>query len=239
MDEYSSLCYLDVQKTGSTFVSAFLREHLAEKRIRFAKHGRIRDGYNPQRLYVVTARHPLSQYRSLFRFGVEGQGMLRRALDASGRSRFYEAGEAGFADWLAFMLDPANAEFLREGYAKAPAGLIGFQTFRFLALSFHKPLEVLAPLRSRGDVRAAWEKKRIVRKVLRTETLNADLAALVESDLRRHLRDPEAALAALRAAAPRNATRPSVVAAELPPSLSQRLVEREWFLFDVLGYRLE
>ena len=28
MDDYGSVVYLDVQKTGSTFVSAFLRAHL-------------------------------------------------------------------------------------------------------------------------------------------------------------------------------------------------------------------
>lgn len=236
MDEYPSVCYLDVQKTGSTFVSAFLREHLAEKRVRFAKHGRIRDGYDPQRLHVITCRHPLAQYRSLFRFGLEGQGMLRRALDAQGRSGFYTAGEGGFAEWLGFVLEPGNAEVLREGYARAPAGLIGFQTFRFLALSFQKPLETLARLKSREAIRAAWETKRIVDRVLRTETLNADLATLVETDLRLFLRDPDAALRALRSAAPRNATRATGPAEVLPEALGRRLREREWFLFDVLGY---
>lgn len=236
MDEYPSVCYLDVQKTGSTFVSAFLREHLVEKRVRFAKHGRMRDGYDPQKLHIITCRHPLAQYRSLFRFGLEGQGMLRRALGAQGLARFYEAGEGGFAEWLDFVLAPANSEVLREGYARAPAGLIGFQTFRFLALSFQKPLETLAPLKSREAIRTAWETKRIVGKVLRTETLNADLAALVETDLRPLLRDPDAAVRALRRAAPRNATRATGSAEALPDALGARLREREWFLFDVLGY---
>lgn len=238
MDEYPSVCYLDVQKTGSTFVSAFLRDHLAERRVRFAKHGRIRDGYDPARFYFITCRHPLAQYRSLFRFGLEGQGMLRRALEAGGRGALYERGPEGFAGWLDFMLDPASAALLREGYANAPAPLIGFQTFRFLALSFVKPLEALAPLKTKAEVSAAWEGRRIVRAVLRTETLNEDLASLIRSDLRPLMRDAEAALRALETAAPRNATRAEVLDDALPAPLSQRLKEREWFFFDVLQYRM-
>lgn len=238
MDEYPSVCYLDVQKTGSTFVSAFLQAHMSERRVRFQKHARIRDGFDPAKLYVITCRDPFAQYRSLYRFGLGGKGMLRRSLDAAGLAELYADRPGGFSDWLGFMLDPESGKVLGEGYGAGPNRLMGFQTFRFLALSFFKPLEVLKPLKTRDDVRRAYADRNIARRVLRTETLNADLRALVETDLRPLLRDPDAALKALDGAAVRNATAstPGADWADLGSRLRETLQDREWFMHDVLGY---
>lgn len=237
MDEYASVCYLDVQKTGSSFVSAFLKEHLNEPQVRFAKHGRIRDRRDPKKFYFISVRNPVDQYRSLFLFGCAGAGVLRARLVRHGRAELYERSADGFARWLEFVLDPGNADLVSADYGKVDAGLFGLQTFRFLALSFHRPMRKLRQMKTADDVRRVYAAKNVAKRVVRTETLNADLARLVEGELRPFVRDVDAALAALSDDGTVNASRATRgELAGLSGGLLRRLEAREWFMFDVLGY---
>ena len=237
MDEYKSVCYLDVQKTGSTFVSAFLREHLNEAQLRFAKHGRVRDDHDPKKFYFISCRDPLNQYRSLFQFGCAGEGVLRSRLETHGRVDLYEPTQEGFARWLEFVLDPANAGFLSEDYGKIDAGLFGLQTFRFLALSLVRPMRKLKRVKTVDDVRKLYENKNIAASVVRTESLNADLARLAEGPLRPFVRNVDAALKALSQERRINASKHDpAVPLRVSSDLMAHVEAREWFMYDVLGY---
>lgn len=237
MDEYKSVCYLDVQKTGSTFVSAFLREHLNEPQLRYSKHGRIRDDHDPKKFYFISCRDPLHQYRSLFQFGCAGDGVLRSRLEKHGRVDLYEPTPDGFARWLEFTLDPANAAFLSEDYGKVDAGLFGLQTFRFLALSLARPMRKLKELKTAEDVRKLYADKNIAGSVVRTESLNADLARLIRGPLQPFVRNVDAALEALSQERRINVSKHDpATPLRVSSDLMAYVEAREWFMYDVLGY---
>ena len=55
MHEFETFAYLDVQKTGSTFISV-LSSPCSEKEIRRSKHGQVGDRYDPKKFYFISAR---------------------------------------------------------------------------------------------------------------------------------------------------------------------------------------
>ena len=74
MDDFGRIIYLDVEKTGSTFISKFLQENMACQRVRKVKHGRIGNDFKKDSFYFISVRNPLSQYLSLYRYGCGGKG---------------------------------------------------------------------------------------------------------------------------------------------------------------------
>ena len=82
MIDFGKIVYLDVQKTGSSFVARFLGEctTLPERsRHRHAPAKALR----PDAFYFTTVRAPLSQYISLFQYGLQGRGgMVERFREA-------------------------------------------------------------------------------------------------------------------------------------------------------------
>jgi Sulfotransferase family len=139
MDEYSDFVYLDVQKTGSGFTSKFLAHCCTSKQLRFKKHGRIREDYNPDKFYFITVREPLSQYISLYRYSLGRKGAMFRRLEKDGHGDLYAPDNETFNRWMAFVLDEKNAELLGEGFQHAARTGIGLQTYRFIVLALQSP----------------------------------------------------------------------------------------------------
>ena len=192
MDDYGKVVYLDVQKTGSTFVSAFLKENLNLPLRQSAKHGRIQFVTDSTAVYFITCRHPIQQYLSLFKYGCSRQGGLYVRLNRTFPG-LYEPSVSGFERWLAFMLDSKNSTYLGEGYSSINTDIIGFQTFRFLALSFEKPMNAISKIRSFDSLSGAYETKKIHSYVIKNETLSADLLQAVDGFLKPFVIDPEKA----------------------------------------------
>ncbi|MHA3980415.1 hypothetical protein ACW9UR_22315 [Halovulum sp. GXIMD14794] len=234
MDDFGPVVYLDVQKTGSTLVSEFLAAQLALPRKRFEKHGRVAEAPAPDVFHFITVREPLSQYLSLYQYGCSWRGWLFWRLLRAGRFRLYSGTPEGFERWLRFVMDPANAALLREGYAKAHPELIGFQSFRFLALSFARPMRVLRRQTDLAGLNAAYDRQRLHSAVLKTETLAEDLTALARGPLAPHLRDPEGAIDWLARGRRVNASKSRGIDASAALSAETRswLFEREAFLYD-------
>ena len=99
MYEFENLVYLDVQKSGSTQIMAVLRQLLAEKQIAGGVHQRIRRR-DPKKIYFISVRDPISQYISLFRFGIERRGMVHLALKKAGYDTLYQPSTDGFGRWF-------------------------------------------------------------------------------------------------------------------------------------------
>lgn len=234
MDDFGPVVYLDVQKTGSTLVSEFLDAQLALPRRRLEKHGRITELPAPDVLHFITVRDPLSQYISLYQYGCGWRGWLFWRLVRAGRWRLYSGTPAGFERWLRFVLDPANARLLGEGYASTQPEVIGFQSFRFLVLSFAKPMRILRRQKGLAGLNAAYEKQRLHSVVLRTETLTADLTALAKGPLAPHLRNRDEAAEWLASGHRVNASRSRGIdpATALSAETRAWLFEREAFLYD-------
>ena len=239
MDDYGKVCHLDVQKTGSNYVSHFLRTHLTLPRIKYVRHGRIFDDYDPNKFYFITCRDPLDQYLSLFFYGCDGNGGLFRRLCRHGQSGLYVRSPEGFSNWLRFVLKPENAYLLREGYQRANTALFGFQTFRFLALSFCRPMEIIERFNSIDDVLVSYKINNIANKVIKNEHLSSGLCELARTDIRDHIKNVDEVLAYLTRDIAINVSNrdDKKTAYKVAPELLAELQQREWFMFEVLNYK--
>lgn len=177
------LLYLDVPKTGSTFVRSALQ--------RFARPGvevvvgrkhRPPTGTDLRGVadIAVTVRRPENYYPSLFRAGLEGRGGMRSLLQAHGGADLYHPDEQAFHRWCERLLAPEVQRTLRA------------------SLGLHDLRQPLGPLSLRvvALARATWpglvrrgrvESMSAVRQsggrfhVLRTEHLESDLAAMMSA----------------------------------------------------------
>jgi hypothetical protein len=235
---FPAFVYLDVQKTGSGFVVEFLNRFARDEPVAFGRHKPVAI-HDPDKFHFITCRDPLDQYLSLYSFGRAGQGGFRKRQGPG----MYDGTAAGFSAWLRSALDdrPRDRDDANEMRRYAKSGLapfIGFQSFRFLHMSFAAPWAVLAECRSAGDLRAAFRTKRIWNEAIRSEELSSALASLVKRVLAPHLTDVDAALAWLAAGERSNESERVDKAAGFTVSDDDRRLvqEREWLFFEELGY---
>ena len=227
MEDYGKLVYLDVQKTGSTFICAFLRECAKLGLHHSEQHARVAAA-RPGTTYAISVRHPLEQYVSLFRYGLDEKGAVFSRIKSSGRADLYHAD--GFDDWMRFILDAANSKVLGEGYADVAGLGIGFQTWRFLALSLVNPSERLlqSGVESVNDI---YRQHNIASVYLRNESLNADLRERLVS-VHPDLFDLEKAEAMLSKGDRVNASTTQIARTKLPPDINEVFLRKEAFLLD-------
>lgn len=144
-------------------------------------------GYDPNKFYFITVRHPVSQYVSLFRFGLDGKGALFTRLNRSGHAGdLYREGNDGFNRWLGFVLDPANAEAIGRGYARAAHLGVGLQTYRFLFLALRKSNMIFQQATDHDDLIARYRAGAIPNLVIRNENLSEGLRHLATDLLPQH-----------------------------------------------------
>lgn len=183
MDDFGRVVYLDVEKTGSSFISKFLQENMTCQRVSMVKHGRIGRDFRKDSFYFISVRNPLSQYLSLYSYGCEEKGAIYESLKKSGHASLYQPDREAFEQWLRFVLAAKNSSHLGADYQSVDTELMGLQTFRFLALSFQNPLAKLKPLHDYATLCGLYEKKKIHSQVVRNESLRADMETLVDTRL--------------------------------------------------------
>ena len=188
MFAYGPVTYMDVQKTGSTYVEGILGQVLRHPVSDGVKHGRMERDKRPGEIVVITAREPLDAWLSLYNYGCTGRGRLRRRLDRQGRSALYDGTPEGFDTWVRRVGNPSRPAIAGEGYASAARLGIGFQSFRELVMSFSWPLQVFDSCEEPGDVLRYYRQRRIVDHRLRFEDLRSDLAELLAGPLAEHVR---------------------------------------------------
>lgn len=228
MQDYGSLVYLDVQKTGSSFVLEFLEASCKLALQPSRKHARIVGKYRRDAYYFITVRHPLAQYVSLFRYGLDQKGAIHHRIRRKGRADLYER---GLEPWLEFMLDDRNVSIIGEDFEAMAGSGVGFMTFRFMALSIANPVSALKQARSVADVRKLYAEQNLARRVIRNESLNEGLRTLAFDDVPQWF-DRDAAAAYLDAAGrvnPSQAPAPALPSADLLGEFRRR----EAFLLDL------
>jgi hypothetical protein len=243
MHEFETFCYLDVQKTGSTFVSYLLTQCSTEKALIFRKHLRVEDRYDPNKFYFITVRDPLDQYISLYSHGCGGAGGLSRRLRKRGHGNLYDSTWSGFRRWIKFVMREDNAELLDDDYGSAEnealRELIGFQTYRFLELAMLEPLETLRRCKTRDDVRAAYKEKDIVDFTVRHEHFDEDMELLLTTKLRYAMKDADEAVKLLHETKRLNES-DRVDRFEEDPKMGHnvriKLNEKEWLLKELFDY---
>jgi hypothetical protein len=243
MLEFETFVYLDVQKTGSTFVTRLLKEFCSEPVVAHSKHGRVGERYDPAKFHFATVRDPFDQYISLYSHGSGGAGGLSRRLIKQGMGHLYDSTWDGFRRWLKFVLKPETAKLLDADYGDRHGGnicnLIGFQTYRYLELALRTPFETLAACNTKDEVREAYRTTSIVNATVHHESFTEDLENLLATKLRHAIKDLDGAIRHLREAPKVNAS-DRIDAFELDPSLSRKIEalfdEREWLLKELFGY---
>lgn len=240
MLEFEDLVYLDVQKTGSSFVAAFLRTFAATKEVRSRKHGRV-ENRDDGKLYVISCRDPLGQYLSLYSYGCKGAGALRDRLVEAGLERLYDKTLDGFSQWLELIVTPEGSLKYLAGGDKDPwlatLEYAGFQTVRFARMAIPKDTPIKRKNRSKAVLQTHLKSASLTDVVLKQESLNEDILALVRkhagkfknidrvetylSDTHKINRTPET----------------GIDPTKLPRELLAYVQEREWLYFEDLGYQ--
>jgi hypothetical protein len=240
--DYGAFCYLDVEKTGSSFVRQFLRRHVAIRERDGSKHKPAgwSFGEPADKFFFISCRSPLSSYESLYRYGMEGRGGLHDRISAiAAMDNIYDGSPEGFARWLRFVLDPASHGRIARSFGRRQARIYGLMTHRFLRLSFRFGDLRCRMLGSREQVLTSYHARKLHSAIVHNENLAGDLAEVVRGHLTPYLRDVDSALTELSGEVERvNISTQSVdfSAALEDPGLLQLLVEREWFFYDQLGY---
>lgn len=241
MYEYETFVYLDVHKTGSSFISAVFRRFCSERCIRRERHESLagRWDYDPDKVHLISIREPLDAYISLYSFGCSREGLLFNHLSRTHR-HLYNHTWSGFQQWLDLILEPENAPLLAKGGEAYPAvQLIGFQSARVLQMSMWKGEKKLQTCKTSDDVRMAYQKLNIVNYTIRNENLRENLADLIDSRLRYAMKDPDAAIHFVRNAEPIMVSERVDMKyenARLTPKRAERLREREWPMYEFFGY---
>lgn len=231
--EFSRLVYLDVQKTGSTQLEALLEEALGEEPVDRRRHAPV-DAARRGKLHVISTRDPWSLYRSLYRYGVDQQGMAFRRIRDAGRAEVY----ADFPGWLDFVLDPANAELVEGSWARSgTASLLGLMSYRYLRLAVADPDRRLRGLRTRRSLDRALERHGIVQEVVENARLEADLLGILDRNAERLQLDRERIPALAErwtTAERRNSSAPAH--ADFDAASVRRVAERESWLVERFAY---
>ena len=234
MHDFGKIVYLDVQKTGSTYTSGFLRQNLLLKERRFRKHAPVtRKRWRSH--YIISVREPLAQYISLYQYGLEGRGDLVQSFDRQSYAKYYQEGSTpAFERWLALMLDPELPAFLNDPYLRLQPAIFGLQTYRFLRLSFSGSLRRLKTLKSKPALQAFYEKHKIQNSAIKTESLTEDLKNLALSELRPFFKSPEHVKSFLLKTDRINTSNTGTAfqPEKLSPDLIGYLKEKEWFIYE-------
>jgi hypothetical protein len=244
MYEFEHFVYLDVQKTGSSFICAVLEHYSNESPIQKIRHAGFKNRVDRTKFHFISLRDPLDQYISLYSYGSQANGKFFFHLHKRGFGDLYEGTWRGFQYWLDFILDPENAQFLPDGYARlgALSDAIGYQSYRVLGLSMDRANRALSHCETRQDVAETYRKSNIIDHVVRFESLRDDLVELVTTKLRDRVTDVDATVAYIRSQAAWNPSS-RVDRYEINPKLGGRrrkqLIEREWPFYELWGYSPE
>lgn len=174
MHDFGKIAYLDVQKTGSTYVSQFLNSCCTLAPVRFLKHDWVRDDYRSDCFYFITLRNPHDMWSSLYRYGLDKKGALFNRLNEVGMLNCYES----FEKFVNFCLDEEHANFLGDGYNRDISKHIGFMSFRFMKLSLQFPMKQINQCIIQGLSLDTLEPKFITRLEIKNEKLSEGLTRL-------------------------------------------------------------
>jgi hypothetical protein len=243
MHEFESFVYLDIEKTGTGFISTLLKKYSSEKEIRRDHHARMGPDFDPSKFYFISVRHPLDAYLSSYSFGCLERGRLRTQLESKGYDHFYDRTTKGFNTWLRFVLNPDNVDIVGGGFGHKRygyiSGLIGYQTFTYLHLALPDAAPVLAGCRSKDDLRQAHAELKLPKFTVRYESFADDLKALLSGPLRHAIGDLDGAVEFIDSGYRVNASKRVDKEApnfEIRGNLAERLREREWFLYELFDY---
>ena len=144
---------MDVQKTGCTFISDVLKKTLNLQPIVEIKHGRFDRSKTADDFVIISRRDPYSQWVSLYNYGCMNLGWLYVRLKSFGLSdQLYTRNKEGLNAFVSYLLHSQNSHLLGEGYQQSKHLDLGFQSYRYLAMSLAKPSSVYQHFKTPADL---------------------------------------------------------------------------------------
>lgn len=174
MHDFGKFTYLDLHKTGSSYVSQFLKNCCILDQIKFSKHDWIKEDYRSDCFYFITIRHPQELWSSLYRYGLDCKGDVFNRLKQFNMLHHYKS----FDTFLNFCLDEKNASLLGYDYNSEISNHIGFMSFRFLKLSLQFPMNKIYHCINTSKDFPSLESKFITNLEIKNEQLNEELLNL-------------------------------------------------------------
>lgn len=184
------LLFLDSQKTGGTFISHLLMNMSKLEQYVYYQNHAPGLWYSPSQFTVISVRHPLELYSSLYRYGLDGHSdayIFSKKANNGEPHPAYDTFES-FCEW---MLDPEGAPRLLEGkwaYGPEIAEVMGRFTWGHFQValqwpepSFNNLKRVLSNFDGFGIDPVSWLDNQTLRidYVIRQETLEKDLHKLI------------------------------------------------------------
>lgn len=254
MIEHEKFIYLDVYRTGSTFLISAFRQITSTAPVREFRHASLTKGFqfyaHGGKLVIATVRNPWDWYVSLWAYGADGKSAIRKYLakhlPAPELARLYDtsAPQQAFRRWLALMHDPKLLDaVMGEHYPESGlSDVIGLYSYRFLRVTTPYPRVLLrkwriATVKDAIAYQRSWKTYDVL---LRSETLNQELQQLIASHGARCGFKPDAAKIANRLLAQHTNASGRTLASyrEYYDDASRDLVARRDQLFDAaFGYR--
>ena len=174
MHDFGNLVYLDLHKTGSSYVSEFLRHSCLLREKKLVKHDWIREDFRKEAKYFITVRNPINIYSSLYRYGLDRRGLVYNSLKVHNLLDNY----ASFDNFVKIILDKKYAKLLGYGYNEKISEEIGFISFRYMKLSLQYPMKKISDSIRAGSPLIKLKSQFITSYILKNEILNEELLKL-------------------------------------------------------------
>lgn len=174
MHDFGEIAYLELHKTGSTYVNQFLNSCCRLAPLRFSKHDSVREDYRSDCFYFITIRNPNDMWSSLYRFGLDKKGGVFNRLSKVGLLDCYES----FEKFVNFCLDEENANLLGDNFNREISERVGFMSFRFMKLSLQFPMQQINQCIQDGLSLDTLEPRFITKLEIKNEALNKELKKL-------------------------------------------------------------
>jgi hypothetical protein len=242
MYEFPGFVYLDVEKSGSTFIFQMLGRFSSEEAIQRDHHKPMPIDCDRSKFYFISVRDPLDSYISLYSFGCGARGKMRARFERRDLAHFYDGTTEGFNKWLNFTLKTRNRQVVDGGYADAGSNipeLMGPQSYRYLRLAIPGLRGRIDACETKEDVRALHEKEKLPKFVVRYERFASDLSDLLCGPLRPWISDVEEAVKYVETSPPQNTSDridKNNGDFAVRRRLRERLRDREWLLAELFGY---
>lgn len=236
MHDFNRFVYLSLQKTGSTYISHFLRHSSKLKLVKKKRHMFLTDDYDPSKFYFISIRDPLKIYSSLYRFGLQRKGGLYDNLFKAQLSHIYgKNNNEDFNQFLSFILDDKNKIYLREDFSQIPNSFnLGFVSFRFLKLIFPYPIRTLLAQEYLLNSKTNFNIKlllnlSIVNSIIKIENVKSDLIRITNKFLPQYF-DKKKVDSFLNESKPLNTSTKEAETFSLNESNREKFLSKERFL---------
>jgi hypothetical protein len=184
MLDFGNFVYLDLQKTGSTWLVGEFRRICIAKELAFEQHKPYRHRMGEELVTMcISVRHPDSYYLSLFQYGIDRQGGVFKGLESLGLEGVYQPTVDSFVQFLDLLEKESTQTALPSIFPFGHSPRVGLLSQRFLKIlgyeGIPKHLPALGEIVELPRLRFGALKKL---QFLRQENLSRDLETFVSDN---------------------------------------------------------